>query len=178
MKETGFSRVSKNLIIRQIERELDQQPTFFITQHALVPAVSLDKLRAKLRSVNSRYMVVKNSLGRRALKKERFMNLSDSMTGACGIAFSSGDPVVSSKILIDFAKENQGFKIQSGFIDGAVIGADQVKVLASLPSRRELISRVVGGVHAPISRFVRVLSGTMKKVVTVIDAIAKKKGSA
>ena len=107
MKETGFSRVSKNLIIRQIERELDGQTTFFITQHASVSAISLDKLRAKLRSVNSRYMVVKNSLGRRALKKERFMNLSDSMTGACGIAFSSGDPVISSKILIDFAKENK-----------------------------------------------------------------------
>src|SRR3989338_6827047 len=140
MKETGFSRVSKNLIIRQIERELDRQPTFFITQHASVPAVSLDRLRAKLRSVNSRYMVVKNSLGRLALKKERFMNLSDSMTGACGIAFSSGDPVISSKILIDFAKANEGFKIQSGFIDGCVIGVDQVKVLANLPSRHELIS--------------------------------------
>ena len=121
-------------------------------------------------------MVVKNSLGRLALKKERFMNLSDSMTGACGIAFSSGDPVISSKILIDFAKANEGFKIQSGFIDGCVIGVDQVKALASLPSRHELISRVVGGVHAPISRFVNALSGTIRKVVMVIDAIAKKKG--
>src|SRR3989338_7322814 len=140
MKETGFSRVSKNLIVRQIEKELDQHPAFFITKHASVPAVSLDKLRTKLRSVNSRYMAVKNSLGRRALKKERFMNLSDSMTGACGIAFSSGDPVISSKILIDFAKANEGFKIQSGFIDGSAIGADQVKAMANLPSRHELIS--------------------------------------
>lgn len=178
MKDTGFSRVSKNLIIKQIEKELDQQHTFFITQHTAVPAASLDKLRAKLRASNARYLVVKNSLGRRALKKDKFANLSESMHGACGIAFSGGDPVISSKILMDFGKENAGFKIQSGYMDGSVIGADQVKVLANLPSRQVLIARVVGGVQTPISRFVRVLSGTVRKVVTVIDAIAKKKGGA
>ena len=178
MKETGFSRVSKNLMIRQIEKELDTRPTFFITQYVSVPAVSLDKLRAKLRTTNSRYLVVKNSLGRKALKKEKFSNLSEQMTGACGIAFSSGDPVMSSKILIDFAKENEGFKVKSGFIDGALIGADQVKVLANLPSREVLITKVVCGIQAPISKFVNVLAGTIRKVVTALDAIATKKGSA
>ena len=178
MKETGYSRVSKNLIIGQIEQELDKQGTFFITQHSSVPAVSLDKLRTRLRKANSKYLVVKNSLGRKALGKAKFAGLSEQMTGACGIAFSGGDPAVSSKILMDFAKENEGFKIHSGFLDGSVIGSDRIKVLASLPSREVLIAKVLGGMQAPISRFVGVLSGTMRKVVTVLDAIAKKKGSA
>ena len=178
MKETGFSRVSKNLIIAQIQKELNERPVFFITQYAGVSAVSLDKLRSKLRGVNSRYLVVKKSFDRQALGKGNFLSLAESMTGACGIAFSSGDPVLSSKILMDFSKENEGFKVQSGFIEGAVIGADQVKALANLPSRDVLIARVVGGIQAPISRFVHVLSGTVRKIVTVLDAIAKKKGSA
>ena len=174
MKETGLSRVSKNLIIAQIEKELNERPAFFITQYAGVSAASLDKLRTKLRDANSRYLVVKNSLGRKALGKGKFLPLTDNMTGACGIAFSSGDPVMSSKILVDFSKANEGFKVQSGFIDGAVIGTAEVKTLASLPSREVLIARVVGGVQAPISRFVGVLSGTVRKIVTVLDAIAKK----
>ena len=178
MKETGFSRVSKNLIIGQIENELNARPVFFITQHTSVSAASLDKLRVKLRGASSRYFVVKNSLGRRALQNEKFAKLSEQMTGACGIAFSSGDPVISSKILMDFAKENQGFKVQSGFIDGSIIGSEQIKVLANLPSRDILIAKVVSGINAPISKFVNVLAGTVRKVVTVLDAIAKKKGSA
>ncbi len=178
MKETGFSRVSKNLIIAQIEKELNERPAFFITQYAGVSAGSLDKLRVKLRGANSRYLVIKNSLGRKALGRGKFSSLAESMTGACGIAFSSGDPVLSSKILVDFSKENEGFKVQSGFIDGAVIGVDQVKVLANLPSREALIASVVRGVAAPLSRFVGVLSGTVRRIVTVLDAIAKKKGSA
>ncbi len=177
MKETGFSRVSKNLIIAQIEKELGERPAFFITQYAGVSANSLDKLRVKLRGTNSRYLVVKNSLGRKALGKGRFSPLAESMTGACGIAFSSGDPALSSKVLMDFSKENEGFKVQSGFIDGAVIGADQVKVLASLPSRQVLIARAVSGIQAPISRFAGVLSGTVRRIVTVLDAVAKKKNS-
>ncbi len=177
MKETGFSRVSKNLIIAQIKKELEGSSTFFITQYAGVSASSLDKLRTKLRGVKSRYLVVKNSLGRKALDNKKFSPLTDAVTGACGFAFSNGDPALSSKILMDFSKENEGFKVQSGFIDGAVIGADQVKVLASLPSRDVLIARVVGGVQAPLSRFVGVLSGTVRRIVTVLDAIVKKKNT-
>jgi large subunit ribosomal protein L10 len=99
------------------------------------------------------------------------------MEGACGIAFSGGDPVLSSKILVDFSKENEGFKIQTGFMNGAMMGVDQIKVLASLPSREVLIAKVVGTIQAPLARFVGVLSGTVKRVVTVLDAIAKKKGT-
>lgn len=175
MKETGFSRVSKNLIIRQIEKELDTRPAFFITQHVSVPAVSLDKLRAKLRAANSRYLVVKNSLGRKALEKEKFSGLSEQMTGACGFAFSSGDPVMSSKILIDFAKENEGFKVKSGFIDGALIGVDQVKTLASLPSREALLGQVAGVLQAPIRNLAVVLNASIRSLAVVLNAVSQKK---
>ena len=175
MKETGFSRVSKNLIIEQIEKELKVSPTFFITQHTSVPAVSLDKLRAKLRTTSSRYVVVKNSLGRRALQKDKFSNLAELMTGACGIAFSSGDPVLSSKILMDFAKQNEGFKVQSGFIDGAVIGADQVKTLASLPTREALLGQVASVLQAPIRGLAVVLNASIRSLAVVLNAVSQKK---
>ncbi len=177
MKVTGYSRVSKDSIISEIEKELKSRPTFFVAQHATVSASAMDKLRAKLRTVNSRYLVIKNSLGKKALERAKLQGLSDSFSGSCGIAFSSGEPVSPSKILVDFSKENENFKIQKGFVNGEVISLDRIKVLASLPSKEVLIAKVVGGIQAPLSRFVTVLSGTVRRIVTVLDAIAKKKGN-
>ena len=175
MKAAGFSRISKELITSEIEKEIGRRPAFFIAQHSRVAATALDRLRARLRQAGSRYFVVKNSLAKRALEKSKLDKLCPGLVGSCGIAFSSGDPAASSKILVEFAKENESFRIQQAYLNGEVMTADQVKVLASLPSREVLIAKVVGGIATPLSRFVGVLSGTMRKFVLVLDAIAKKK---
>ena len=178
MKTTGFSRVSKDLIIAEITKELKSRPTFFIVQHGRTPANSMDKLRAKLRSTRSRYLAIKQSLGKIALEKSGSKLLSENLKGACGFVFTSGDPAQSSKTLVEFAKDNQEFKIEAGLMNGAVLTAAEIKSLASLPSREVLLSKVLGGMQTPITKFVGVLSGTIRKVVTVIDAVAKKKGGA
>lgn len=175
MKATGLSRVSKDSIIKEIEKELKSRDTFFIARHDAVPATNIDKLRAKLRASNTRYFVFKNTLGQKALERNNMKELSEFIHGACGIAFSSGDPAHSSKALMEFAKENENFKVQAGYLSGKLMSADQVKVLASLPPREVLLARVVGQIQAPISGFVNVLAGTLRSLVTVIDAIQKKK---
>lgn len=178
MKTTGLSRVSKDLIIKQIEKDLKASEIFFVTQHAGVSGTSMDKLRSKLRQSKAKYSVVKNRLGQKALgKNAKLKPIADQFTGACGITFTAGDPVGPCKVLVDFAKENEAFKIQTGYLNGQIIGADQIKSLASLPSREVLLSRVVGQIQAPISGFAQVLAGTLRKVVTVLDAVAKQKGS-
>jgi len=178
MKETGLSRTSKNLIIRDIEKKLADKPTFVVAQYGRVPASGIDKLRAKLRKADASFMVVKKSLGSIVLKKAGQKELTEKLEGNCGIAFSGNDPVIFSKILMEFQKENETFKVQAGLVNGQVLGADQIKVLASLPPREELIARAVGCIRAPLSRLMNVLVGTNRKFVTVLDAIAKKKGNA
>ena len=175
MKITGLSRVSKELIIAELEKEIKKRSIFFITRHEGVAADKLDKLRAKLRLTQTRYFVVKNTLGQKAFERAKRSEFSEYIQGACGIAFTSGDPVLSSKALVDFSKENDSFKMQAGCLSGRLVGLDQIKVLASLPSREVMLSRVVAGIQAPIARFVGVLGGTLRKVVTVLDAIAKNK---
>ncbi len=175
MKVTGLSRVSKDIIIAQIEKDLKDSPSFFVTQHGTLSATALDKLRAKLRPTHTRYVVVKNTLGRKALERAKLANFAGEFSGSCGIAFAGEDSIAPSKVLVEFAKENEVFKIQSAYLNGEQVGVQQVKTLASLPSREVLIAKVVGGVQAPLSRFVGVLAGTVRKVVTVFDAIAKKK---
>lgn len=178
MKNTGFSRVSKDLIISEVTKELESRPTFFIIQHGRTSANAMDKLRAKLRTTQSRYLAIKQSLGKIALEKSKTKSLSENLKGACGFVFTSGDPAQSSKTLVEFAKENQEFKIEAGYMNGSVLTAAEIKSLASLPPRNVLLGKVLGGMQAPVSRFVNVLSGTVRKVVTVIDAVAKKKGGA
>ncbi len=178
MKTTGLSRVSKDAIIHEIEKEAEKAPSFFVTQHGLgLSASNVDKLRAKLRVTKSRYLMVKNSLGRIALERKGLKDVTANLTGASGIAFVAGDPAASSKILVDFGKENESFKIQCGYLNGRVLSQADVKALASLPSKEVLLARVVGGIQTPISRFVSVLSGTVRQVVNVLDAISKKKSS-
>jgi large subunit ribosomal protein L10 len=175
MKTTGFSRVSKELIIAEIEKEIKKSPTFFVMRHDSVPAANIDKLRAKLRATQTRYLVVKNTLGQKAFERAKLKDVSAAILGACGLAFTGGDPALSSKALMEFAKENESFKVQAGYLNGRLVGADEVKTLAMLPSRDVMLARVVGTIQAPISGFVSVLAGTLRKVVTALDAIAKKK---
>lgn len=177
MKTTGFSRISKEKIITEIENELKSRPVFFVVQHAKVSATALDGLRAKLRKAGTRYLAIKGSLGRKAFERAKLEQFTESLEGACGVAFSGTDPVAPSKVLVDFAKTNEAFKIRSGYLNGQLMGADQVKALASLPSREVLLSRVVGGIKTPITKIVHVFAGMPRKLVNVLDAIGKKKGA-
>ncbi|MCG3176447.1 MAG: 50S ribosomal protein L10 [Candidatus Omnitrophica bacterium] len=179
MKTTGLSRVAKDLIIKQIKKEIDSHESFIVVQHGgKLPASTADKLRDKLRKSGSSYMVFKNTLGQKAFEKHGLPEVAAQLTGACSVVFNGADPVAPSKVLTEFAKDNEAIKIQGGFLNGKVIGADQIKVLAALPSREVLLARVVGGIQTPVSKFVGVLSGTLRQAVTVLDAIAKKKGGA
>ena len=175
MKLTGYSRLSKDLVIKEIKQALEKQPSFFVADHSNLSASLLDKLRAKLRKENSRYVAVKNSLGRRVLEGADLKDLTSHMNGKCGLVFVDKDPVSSSKVLVDFAKENETFKVQAGYVNGQVVSLAQIKELASLPSKQVLLSKMLGGMQAPISGFVGVLSGTLRKLVTALDAVAKKK---
>ena len=175
MKVTGFSRLSKDSIMRDLEKELKNSPSFFITQYGSVPASSMDQLRAKLRTTKSRYFVVKNSLGKRVFENSGYQKIAEAVSGSCGVVFTGADPVAPTKILVGFAKENEAFKIQSGFMNGEAINLDQIKVLASLPPKEVLIAKALGGMKAPLSRLVGVLAGTLRSVVNILDAIGKKK---
>ena len=175
MKTTGLSRVSKDLIIKEIEKELKSKPAFFITQHGTVSGNAMDKLRAKLRKTDSRYLAFKGSLGRKALEKCDLKQVSENMTGACGIAFTSGDIVQSSKTLVDFAKENEGFKIQTGYMDGQVMSLDQIKTLANLPSRTVLLGQLAGVLQAPIRNLAVVLNASIRSLAIVLNAVSKQK---
>ena len=94
------------------------------------------------------------------------------------IAVAPEDPVAAAKIICDFAKENKALVVKAGVLDGKVIDDAAIKALAELPPKEVLVAKMLGSMNAPISGFVNVLQGTIRKVVYALDAIRKQKESA
>ena len=120
----------------------------------------------------------KNTLLRIAAEQVGIEGLEPSLEKNTAIAVSPEDPVAVAKIVCEFAKENKELKVKVGVLDGKVIGADEIKALASLPPKEVLIAKMLGSMNAPISGFVNVLQGTIRNVVYALEAVRKQKESA
>lgn len=115
------------------------------------------RLRSKLREAGVEYKVVKNTLTRFAANEVGFGELDPQLNGPTALAISTTDAVAPAKVISDFAKEVEAIQIKAGFVDGKVISIDEVKQLASTPSREVLIAKIMGSLNAPISKLVRTL---------------------
>ncbi len=135
------------------------------------------KLRKQLREAGCQYKVVKNTLLRLAFEQAGIEGMDEQLHGDTAIAYSDSGYTEAPKILSDYAKDSETFKIKAGFIDGSVVDAKSIGDLAKLPSKEVLIAQVLGGFNAPIQGFANVLSGTMRGLVVALNAIAEKQSA-
>lgn len=133
------------------------------------------ELRSKMREAGVKYMVAKNTFIRIAAKEAGIEGLDAYLEHNTAVAFSAEDPVAPAKILNDFNKDHKALEIKAGILDGKVIALDEVKALAELPSREELLAKLVGSMQAPISGLVNVLQGTIRNFVYTLEAVRQKK---
>lgn len=133
------------------------------------------ELRSKMREAGVKYMVAKNTFIRIAAKEAGIEGLDAYLEHNTAVAFSAEDPVAPAKILNDFSKDHKALEIKASILDGKVIALDEVKALAELPSREELLAKLVGSMQAPISGLVNVLQGTIRNFVYTLEAVRQKK---
>ena len=133
------------------------------------------ELRKQMREAGVKYMVAKNTFTRIAAKEAGIEGLDGMLENNTALAFAAEDPVAPAKIAYEFSKKHEKLEIKGGLLNGAVIGTDEIKALADLQSREELLAKLVGSMQAPISGFVNVLHGTLRNFVYVLDAIRDKK---
>lgn len=141
-----------------------------------------NNLRKKLRENKAEYKVVKNTLTLLAAKKAGINNLENYLKEPTAITFAFEDPILIAKAIFDFAKEKKTSKNERGlplikvaYLDGALIDAAKVKELAYLPSKVELLSKVVRGIQAPLSNLVNVLQANLRNLVYCLEEIRKQK---
>lgn len=164
--------------VEELTATIQAAKAIYLTSFTGIDVASDTELRRKLRDVATDYRVVKNRLAKRAAEAAGVGALSEHLTGPTSIAFAKDDPVAPARILEQFINAGGKLAIKSGFMDGRVLTQEQVKSLATLPSRDELLARVVGGVQAPLYGFAAVLTGLLRNLVGVIGAIEKQQREA
>ena len=148
-----------------------------VTDHTGLSSSSMTELRGLLQRGGARYMVVKNRLLKRALGEERAAPLAGALEGPTALAVTAGNSAAFSKIIVEFAKKNQGPRVKAGFLDGALLTEAEVGALASLPARPVLMAMFLGSVRAPSTGFVGGLSGILRQCVSVLDQVARKRAA-
>lgn len=176
-------RPEKQAAVASLKEQLSTAKGVVLTGYKGLTVAQDMKLRAKFREAGVSYHVVKNTMVRIAANEIGLEGLDPVLNGTTAIAISAEDAVAPAKVVYDFIKENKLEKtevltIKLGVVEGKVISVDEVKALASLPSREVLIAKVLGSMQAPISGMVNVLQGTIRNMVYVLDAIRAQKESA
>ena len=134
------------------------------------------EFRNQLRESGAKYKVVKNTIARRAVEGTPYAQAADQFKGVTGIAWTENDPVVLSKTVSKFIKDNgEIFNFKAGIVDGRVVDLKQVQAIASLPSKEELISKLLFVINAQAQRLVTVINAVPRNLAVVIKQIGDQK---
>ena len=167
----------KKTVVAEVSAEVANAQSIIVAEYRGLGVVDLTALRANARKSGVYLRVVKNTLVRRAIAGTPFEGLSEKLVGPM-IYGISRDPVAAAKLLSDFAKGNDKLAIKIGAMPNYVMDAAGVKALASMPSREELLSKLLGTMQAPITQFVRTLNEVPTKFVRGLAAVRDSKQTA
>jgi len=176
--EQGYGKLCKDRMIGEILSDLKERPNFFITNFMGSSVSDLESVRKSLRPAQGTFFVVKNSMMNVVLDQLKLEDAKKLIDGGVGISLSGGDVIATSKILVNFSKTHEKFKIKGAVIDGKLVAVDKVKEMASLPTKDLLLAQVTRGIKAPITGFISILGGVLRKFVYVVDAVKVSKEKA
>lgn len=174
MKEQTLQ--AKAQIVEEIKEKIEKSQSIILVDYRGLNVEELNDLRSKYREAGVEYKVYKNTMMRFAFKELGLEDFNEFLKGPSAVAFSE-DPVQAAKITAEFAKGNDKLEIKSGIVDGKVISLEEVKNLASLPSREVLVAKALGGLNAPIQGFANVLQGSIRSLAIVLNAISEEKSA-
>ncbi|WP_047250416.1 50S ribosomal protein L10 [Chromobacterium subtsugae] len=152
----------KKAVVAEVSAQLAAAQTLVIAEYRGIEVSSMTKLRAQARENGVYLRVLKNTLVRRAVEGTPFAELADQMVGPLVYGISA-DPVAAAKVLHQFAKADDKIVVKAGSYEGKVLSAAQVAELASIPSREELLSKLLYVMQAPVAGFARALAALSDK---------------
>jgi large subunit ribosomal protein L10 len=170
----AISRAKKEELVKQYVEQFNSSEAIIITDYRGLKVTELEKLRAKIREANGGFSIVKNTLVRRALTEAGLPVPDEMLVGPVGIGFCGSNISEVTKVITEFAKENELMKIKGGLMGDKLVNEAAIQDLAELPSLETLRARLLGLINAPASQLVGVLSGGVRQVVNVIHAYSEK----
>lgn len=166
-----MNREEKAAVIDRIAGELEQSQAVFAVDYRGITVSQVAALRAKLREVDTTFSVVKNSLTERAADKAGAEALKSVLEGPTALAFVRGDAAAAAKALADAQRITDVLAFKGGLMDGQVVGPDDIRAIAKLPSRQVLYAQLVGTVAAPLNGLARTLNALIAGVAIQLRAI-------
>ena len=173
----GLNLEQKQAVVSEIAAQLGKAQAVIVAEYRGLDVGAVTDLRAKARKSGLYLRVLKNTLARRAVKGTPFEKLSEQMAGPLMYGIAQ-DPVAGAKVLAAFAKDNELFVIKGGAMANNLMSAKDVKTLATMPSREELLAKLLGTMQAPVAKFVQTLNEVPSRFVRTLAAIRDQKEKA
>lgn len=167
-----MNRNEKSQVVTDFSKKMEGFQAAVLTHYRGLNVEQINTLRRRLREEKISYHVVKNTLMKLAAKGTDLEKLNEFFKGPTAIAISHGDPVSLAKILSEFVKTQPKLEIKIGVIQGKVSSPDEIKALATMPSREVLLAQILGGIQVPAQELAGVISNGLQQVVGVIQARA------
>lgn len=172
-----MNRQQKAAKVEEVSALVAKAHTIVVAEYRGLDVESVTKLRRQARTEGVQLRVLKNTLARRAVNGTAFAGLSDKLVGPLMYGFSA-DPVSAAKVLAGFAKDNDKLVLKAGAMPDFVMDEAGVKSLATMPSRDELLAKLMATMQAPIGQFVRTLNEVPARFVRTLAAIRDTKEQA
>src|SRR5262245_54561061 len=170
------SKGKKKEELDDLKKELSEAKNLFVAQFKGITVAQDTDLRQKIRGTNSKYRVVKNTLARKAAEGTPTEGVAKSFDGSTAIAYNSSDPVSLAKALTAYAKANPVFVFKAGLVEGRVINLADIASIAAMPSKEELIAKLLFLLNSPAQRLATAMNGVARNLAVVLkQAVEQKK---
>ena len=171
------TRKEKEEIVSNLAEELNKAKSLVFTDYQGLTVSDIQELRNKVQEKEGDYKVIKNSLFQKALEASELKGIEvGEMKGPLALGIGFADEVAPAKEIHTFAKGKETPKMSGGVLEGKYLDNKEITALAQLPSKEELMAKVVGSINAPVSGFVNVLAGNIRGLVSVLNNIKEAKG--
>ena len=168
-----LTRSQKEVEVAALHDRFTRATSVFVAEYRGLDVASVDALRAKLRAAGVgafEYRVAKNTLLRRAAAGSAGAALVEHFNGPTAVAFSFGDPAKLAKMLVEYGKGKEPFKLRAAVVEGQTLGSAEIAMLATLPSLDELRGKLIGLLQAPAAQLARLLAAPGAQIARVVGA--------
>lgn len=161
--------------VAEVAQKMNAAQSVVLVDYRGLTVEEVSNLRKQFREADVEYKVIKNNILKRAADSLEIEGTEDFFKGPTAIAFGISDPVAPAKILVKFAKDTKKTELKGGILAGKAVSATEIQDLAQLPSKEELIAKMLGSMNAPVSNFVGVLAAIPRGLVCALNAVREQK---
>ena len=177
-----MNKKQKELTVTEIKEKLDKASSLYFTDFTGLTVEQTNELRDEFYNAKVDYRVIKNTLIKKALEQStntkftgQIDKLVESLEGPTGVVFAYDDPVSPAKIIKKFFEKLEKPKLKIALVESVAYDKSKLNELASLPTKPEIISSIIGSLHAPISGIVHAINAVIRDLASIVEEVAKKK---